>query len=292
MATSIARELVDQAERFGASAALPRVRALHLPPPSAAGTREGEFCALELDDGSVGISFVLLDDTLARLMAGDGGALAGADPLAVARRFADGDGPERTVAFAALHALAACLQRRAGYEPADATDSIGLIDPRPGDHVGMIGLFPPLVGRVIGAGARLTVVELKPQLAGERDGYRVTLDPGALRDCNKVLSTSTILLNDTADRMIACCASATTLAVVGPGAGILPDALFARGVTLVGGTRIVDVEGFRTALRTGARWGASARKYAIPRTDYPGFAALLARAPAAHRGRSNAPPAS
>jgi hypothetical protein len=28
---------------------------------------KGEFCALELDDGSLGLSYVLLDDTLARL---------------------------------------------------------------------------------------------------------------------------------------------------------------------------------------------------------------------------------
>lgn len=276
--TSIGRELVALAEGFGRRAELPRIRALHVPPDWATATKAGEFCALELEDGSVGLSYVLLDDTMSELTAA-AGSLVGADPLAVARRFVDARGAERVVAFAALHALSACLRERAGYRPEEAADSVGLLDPRPGDHVGMIGLFPSLVQQVLGAGARLTVVELKAHLAGERDGYRVTLDPGELRACDKVLSTSTILLNDTADRMLACCTGARTLAVVGPGAGIMPDPLFTRGVTLMGGTRVVDAAAFRDALLSGRRWGASARKYVIRRGDHPGFEALLARMP-------------
>jgi uncharacterized protein (DUF4213/DUF364 family) len=276
---SIAGEFLSRLERFAARLEPPRVRALHLPPLAAAPTREGEFCALELEDGSVGVSYVLLGDTLARLhAAGGAAALAGADSLAVARRFAGGAGVERTIGFAAVHALTACLFARAGFVPSEQTDSIGLLDPAPGDHVGMIGLFPSLVSRITGAGARLTVLELKAHLAGERQGFRVTLDPDELRGCNKVLSTSTILLNDTVDRITACCASATTFAVVGPGAGCLPDPLFDRGVTLLGGTRVVDPEGFREAVLQGSRWGASTRKYALRRDAYPGFDALLERA--------------
>ena len=61
---SIAGELVALVERFAQRSALPRVRALHLPPPSAAGSKDGEFCALELEDGAIGLSYVLLDDAL------------------------------------------------------------------------------------------------------------------------------------------------------------------------------------------------------------------------------------
>jgi len=276
---SIAREFVERLERLAARLPLPRVRALHLPPLAAAATREGEFCALELEDGSVGLSYVLLDDTLARLHAAGGArALVGSESLPLARAFAEREGIERTVGFAAVHALTALLFARAGFVPGGDTDSIGLLDPGPGDHVGMIGLFPSLVGRITGSGARLTVLELKAHLAGERDGFRVTLDPEELRGCNKVLSTSTILLNDTVDRIAACCGSAAAFAVVGPGAGCLPDPLFARGVTLVGGTRIVDGAALCDAVAGGRRWGESTRKYALRREDYPGFDALLERA--------------
>jgi uncharacterized protein (DUF4213/DUF364 family) len=279
---SIAAELVSRLERFAQHSPLPRVRALHLPPAAAGIGRDGEFCALELDDGSIGLSYVLLDDALAQLSADGGGAgLAGADPLALARQYAEGRGVRRVLGYAAVHALTTCLFARAGYAPDATVDSIGLIDPQPGDHVGMIGLFRSLVERIVQSGARLTVVELKPELAGDHAGYRVTLDAEQLRVCNKLLSTSTILLNDTVDRIVACGARAERFAVIGPGAGSLPDPLFERGITLLGGTRVVDRAAFIDALRAGAPWGRSARKVAIRRADYPGFEALLARIGAA-----------
>jgi hypothetical protein len=279
----IARELVAAVARLGERGPLPRVRALHLPPPDADGTRAGEFCALELEGGTVGLSYVLLDDTLARLRA-DVAQVAGAGALELAGWFAERGGAERAIGFAAVNALSALLLERAGWVPDAAADTIGHLAPGPGDEVGMVGLFPPLVERIVRTGARLTVVELRPELAGERDGWRVTLDPEALRSCRKVLSTSTVLLNDTLDAVVARCAGATVFAVVGPGAGCLPDPLFARGVTLVGGTWVVDRAALLEAIRTGSPWGASARKFAIAREGYPGLGALLDRiAPA--RGR-------
>lgn len=273
----IAAEVLAALVRLGERVALPPVKALHLP-PAAAAPADAEFCALELADGSLGLSYVLLGDTRARLAPLHGGRpLAGAPALEVARAFAEGAGAGRAVGYAAVNALSAFLLARAGYVPEDAGDSLGLLAPRPGDHVGMIGYFPSLAARVVAAGARLTVLELRADLAGERDGFRVTLDPAALGACNKVLSTSTVLLNDTLDRVVAACGRAATFAVVGPGAGLLPDALFARGVTLVGGTAVVDRPAFLAALASGERWGGATRKFTIRREAYPGLEALLRR---------------
>ena len=156
---------------------LPRVQALHLPPDPEPGQARGEFCALALEDGSLGLSYVLLDDTLAQLRQQDASlGLAGADALTVARRFASGHGAHRAIGLAAANALTRCLFDRAAFRPPESRDSLGALDPQPGDHIGMIGLFTPLLPRVLASGAALTVVELKAQLAGPRDGYRVTLD--------------------------------------------------------------------------------------------------------------------
>jgi uncharacterized protein len=275
---SFATELISLLDRFAQTAPPPRVKALHLPPAELAGTKQGEFCAVELDDGSLGLSYVLLDDTLDRLAASpDRFGLIGSDALDAARRYVAGTGVERTLGFAAVNALSRCFLDRAAYVPDKSGDSIGQLDPRPGDHVGMIGLFTPLIDRVVAAGAALTVVELKPELAGEHPGYRVTLDPEELAGCNKVLSTSTILLNDTLERMLACCSAATTFAMIGPGAGCIPDPIFSRGVTLFGGSWIMDRRGFIDALASGASWTAHARKFAIGRDRYPGAEALLKR---------------
>ena len=57
--TPIAEALFsDLARRLG-SAPVPRVKALHLPPVPWNGSKDGEFGALELEDGSLGLSYVL-----------------------------------------------------------------------------------------------------------------------------------------------------------------------------------------------------------------------------------------
>jgi hypothetical protein len=274
--TAIAADLIALLERLARAGPLPPVQALHLPPPAADGTRDGEFCAVELEDGSLGLSFVLLGDTLATLRAGPAAtALAGMPPLQLARQFADATGAARALGFAAVNALTRHLFDRAGYVPAAAGGSIGDLDLQSGDHVGMVGLFPPLVKQVLATGAALTVVELRSDLAGARDGWHVTLDPGELARCNKVLSTSTVLLNDTLDALLDRCRHAQRLALIGPGAGCLPDPLFARGVTLLGGSWVVDAAGFKAALGAGRPWGGFTRKFAIRHDDYPGFDRLL-----------------
>ncbi len=257
---------------------LPKVRALHLPPIEMAGSKNGEFCAIELEDGALGLSYVLLDDTLRKLLgARDGLGLQGMDAFTLAQGFVDGAGVQRTLGFAAANAITRHLFDRAGYRAPDSVDSIGGLDPAKGDRIGMIGFFCPLADRIVAAGAQLTVVELKAELAGERDGYTVTTDPEALRDCDKVLSTSTILLNDTLERMLGQCAGAQRFAMIGPSAGCIPDPLFARGVTLLGGSWIDDGPAFIEALASGEGWGAYARKSAITPADYPGWTALCAR---------------
>jgi hypothetical protein len=277
--SAIATDLVALLERLARAGPLPRVQALHVPPPAADGTRDGEFCAIELDDGSLGLSFVLLGDTLAALR----GPLAHASPagmpaLDLARRYADGSAAQRTLGFAAVNALTRHLFDRAHYEPRAAGGSLGDLDLHPGDHLGMIGLFPPLVRQVLVSGARLTVVELRADLAGPRDGWHVTLDAAELAHCNKVLSTSTVLLNDTLDAVLEHCRHAERVALIGPGAACLPDPLFARGVTLLGGSWVVNAASFKAALGAGEPWGVFTKKFAISRGDYPGFDPLLARA--------------
>lgn len=275
----VAAELVALLERAAAVVPLPRVHALHLPPPAADGTKDGEFCALELDDGSMGLSYVLLDDTLAALRAGhDVLGLAGAEALDVARGYADAQGTARTLGFAAVNAITRHLLDRAGFRPADAADSIGGLQPRPGERIGMVGLFPPLVKAIVPGGAQLTVLELRAELAGARDGWQVTLDPRELAGCTQVLSTSTVLLNDTLDDVLAACRDARRVVLIGPGAGCLPDPLFARGVSALGGAWIEDAAAFRTALARGDSWGRHTRKFMLDRAAWPGFDALLASA--------------
>ena len=273
---SFATEYLAQLEAFADRSPLPRVRALHLPPIRPTQDNKGEFCAVELTDGSLGLSYVCHDDTLVQLHRGTAGIdLVGIDAIEVARRFVSDNSTGRTIGFAAANAISRCLYDRAGFRPRDSSDSIGQMNPLRGESIGMIGLFRPLLGRVLESGARLTVVELKAELAGEHDGYRVTLDAEELAACSKVISTSTLLLNDTLDQMLAYCRSVRWFAMIGPSAGCLPDALFDRGVTLLGGSWITNREGFIAALTSGTSHSEFTSKYALTYDDYPGWRILI-----------------
>ncbi len=269
---------VALAERIAARLGRPRVRALHLPPAQGAAAKDAEFCALELEDGSIGFSYVRIGAVESLLRTGlDAGVLAGMEAAAIARGYAGNDPLRKALGFAAINALSQQLLSRANWTPPDADDSLGEIEPKSGEHIGMIGLFRPLLARVSAAGARLTVLELRPELAGEHLNFRVTLDPASLASCEKVVSTCTVMLNDTLDAVLAACRNARHFAVVGPTAGCVPDPLFARGVDTIGGRRVVDAGGFRDAFCNGKKWGSFAGKYVIARRDYPGIDWLLER---------------
>jgi len=263
--------LDDLARRVGITAC-PRVSALHLPPAPWNGDKHGEFGALELDDGSLGLSYVLLDDSLERLAAGQAtDTLIGASALDVARWWRDRDGAARTLGFAAVNALSRHLFDRMAFVPPPARDSIAGIDPQPGEHIGMVGLFPPLLQPARARGARLTVLELRAELADAHPDVVVTLDPSALATCDKVLMTSTVLLNHSLPAVLAHCRLAHRIALIGPGAGCLPQVLFGQGIHTLGGSWITDARGFTRALRAGLPWRASARKFLLHAEDWRGI---------------------
>lgn len=269
---------LDLLAQFAARSPVPRVRALHLPPPPLPGGMRGEFCSLELDDGALGHSYVLLGDTWAGLnQAGRSAVSPGQDALTLARQVASSNPLRRAVGLAAVNALTRCLFDRVGFVPPVPVDSIGHLDPQPGETVGMIGHFTPLIPRIVERGARLLIVELRADLVGESGAVRVTLDAAELRSCRKILATGTLLLNDTLEGMLAHCRQASHLVMIGPSVGGPPDPLLARGVTQLGGSWVLDGPAYVDALRGGRPPGAAARKFALGPADYPGWSALLDR---------------
>lgn len=277
--SAILRQIDTIARRWPTS----RVRRLHVPRRSPdAGQHDAEFCAIELEDGAFGLSYVLLGNTLQALITAHGSPddapLAGADPMALARHLAGGSEVQRAIALAAVNAMTDSVWRRTGYEPSPAGNSLGDVALGPDDHLGMIGFFPPLVQRVAEAGGRLSVVEMNTDMV-ERQRARypqitIGLDRRLLATCNTVVGTSTMLLNDTLDDMLAAAPQATHFAVIGPSAGLWPDPLFARGVTLLGGTRVTDPQGFADAMGAGESWSAATRKFVIARDGWPGWRAI------------------
>jgi len=271
----VVRELLELVGEAAAALPLPGVAQAIFPPNRKGLGKPGEFCALRLLDGSIGTSFVLLGDTLARMHARPAGELAGRTALEAARLFASDDPAERAWGLAAVNAITQHVFRRAGYEPELAADSLGSLRIGPGDRVGMIGFFPPLVERVRELGLPLTVVELRAELVREAPGLSITLDARRLAECNKIVSTSTVLLNDTLEEILARCRHAEALALIGPSASCFPEPLFARGVTTLGGYWVVDSVSFMRRAAALEPWGDAGKKSNVQREAYPGTKALL-----------------
>jgi uncharacterized protein (DUF4213/DUF364 family) len=267
--------LVGAAQRIDAALGPARVARIVLPPLMEQPGKEGEFCAVELDDGSVGLAFTLLDGTLAALHArGAGGGMA----VDLVRGFAEGDGAARALGLAAINALTRRLYDRSGFVPDDSIDSFGSLVLKSGDRLGMVGHFTPLIGQARAMGIPVTVLELKPELVREEAGLVVTLDPGRLAGCNKIVATSTLLLNDTFEAARAAWRGAEAVAIVGPSAGCPPDPLFAAGFSAVGTACVADAKAFLGRVAAGEKWGETSRKVTLTPQRYPGLDALLARA--------------
>ncbi len=273
--TSVRDWLVDAAQRIDAALGPARVKRIVLPPLADRPGKEGEFCAVQLDDGSVGLAFTLLDGTLAALHArGDRGQV-GRLATELVRGYAEGDGAERALGLAAINALTRRLYDRAGFVADNSTDSFGSLRLKPGDRLGMVGHFTPLIAQARALGIPVTVLELKAELVREEPGLVVTLEPARLAGCNKIVSTSTLLLNDTFEAVSGCWRGAEAVAIVGPSAGCPPDPLFAAGVSAVGTAWITDAEAFLARVAAGEKWGAASRKVTLTPQQYPGLDVLL-----------------
>ena len=267
--------LVEAAQRIDAALGPARVQRVVLPPLADKPGREGEFCAVQLDDGSVGLAFTLLDGALAALHAR--GQQDGCAAMELVRGYAAGDGDARALGLAAINALTRRLFDRAGFVPDDSIDSFGSLALEPGDRLGMVGHFTPLIEQARALGIPVTVLELKAELVREEPDLVVTLDPARLAGCNKIVSTSTLLLNDAFEAVARCWQGADAVAIVGPSAGCPPDPLFAAGVSAVGAAWVVDAEAFLARCAAGAKWGETSRKVTLTPQPYPGLDALLAK---------------
>ena len=274
----LAQELFDAARRISDALGTPSVAHVLVPPQDLGPDQHGSFCAVQLAGGSTGLAYIMLGDTRHRLRAADAGSFVGRPALDLAEGFTRGDQAERSLGLAALNALTRHLLDRAAFAPDLATNSLGSLALGPGDQLGMVGFFPPLVRRARELGIPLTVLELKEELVQEAPGFTVTLDPSRLAACNKIVSTSTVLLNDSLDGLVEHARGCREFVVIGPSAGCVPDPLFARGITGIGGAWVSDPPLLMERAARGERWGDASSKFSLRRETWPGLDELLRRA--------------
>jgi uncharacterized protein (DUF4213/DUF364 family) len=163
----------------------------------------------------------------------------------------------RGVAVATLNALAdACWQRRPNAEVVlragvDAFDAAAI---QPGEHVVLVGAFIPFLHALKRMQQDYTVLELhsamlKPE---ELPHFRPAAEAGAVMPMGDVvLLTGSALLNDTLEDLLPLARPGARVVVVGPTVGLLPDAFLRRGVTIMGGVRVMQPDAFLDVLAEG-----------------------------------------
>ncbi len=248
--------------RITAKHKIPPIENVFFPPFFKGGQpKDCEFMAMCLQGGAAGISYVLVPDEKMKAYAGMRPMdFARKDPCAIALAFGSGDSVKEMVALAAINAICQHVMQAIDFEMDSATDSLGLLSPSKGDRVGMVGLFLPLIRTVREAGAELVVIEKKAQFIQKFPDLPITLDAAELHTCNKILCTSTTVLNNSLDAILEHCSPDAFISVIGPTAGYFPDPLFARGVDVVGGRVVNNGPLLLQLLAERKRWGEATKK--------------------------------
>lgn len=264
------RKMVTQlSEEFPIS----KISQVYFPPFFKGGQpKDAEFMALFLEDGAVGISYVLLpDDKMEEYMALKPSDFIGKATEDFALEFGTEDPIKNMMGLAALNAVCQHVMKQTSFPLDFVTDSLGLLAISKGDKVGMVGFFPPLIKMVEKASAELIIIEKKVKLIEQFPKLPITLDPKKLKKCNKVLCTSTTILNNTLNEILLNCSLDAKVSIIGPTAGYFPDPLFAQGIDVVGGTRVYDSDLFFQLISEKRRWGPATQKFCFQKSNYPGL---------------------
>ncbi len=252
---------------------IPPIADVFFPPFHQGGQpKDSQFMALSLAGGAAGVSFVLLpDDKMAAYNALSPAGFIGHNPREMALEFGSEDPIKEMISLAAINAICQHVMRETNFAIDEATDSLGLLSISAGDRIGMVGFFFGLVKKIKQAGAELVVVEKNEAYIEKYPDLNVTLDPSKLNTCNKILCTSTTILNNSLDEILSHCSADAFISIIGPTAGYFPDPLFARGVDVVGGRVVKDGPSFLQQLADKKRWGEATRRTCFQKKNYTGI---------------------
>ena len=240
-------------------------------------SKKEKFMAMGLESGAVGLSYTLMpeqhEEEYSNLKETE---FIGQIPVDIALEFGRSKDPIiNMLGLAAINSISQHILKITKYNLDFTTNSLGLFSISKADHVGMVGLFNPLLPIIEQSGAELIVIEKKEKLIKRFPELNITLDPRELRHCNKILCTAATILNNTLDEVISNCPDNAKVSVIGPTAGFLPDPLFRRKIDVLGGTFIDNDAQFFKNLRQKKRWGLTTKKYCFQRKNYQGFQSML-----------------
>jgi len=275
---SIIPAYLEIAQSIANQISLPAASQLYLPEPDTSDEFRDEFGLLFLEGGIVAPFYASLPGTLNALRDRfTAESVTGMPLLDMISLMDQADLASHALGLGAYNAMSQYLMQGAGLLPLSKGDSsnMGSAKPRPGEEVGMIGYFCPLIDKLVDRGHRVLVLEQQPERVPERPGVRLTQDTADLSSCRIILCTAATLINDSIDDILEHCQQAESFSLIGPSGSGLPDMLLERGVDAVGGVFFSSDSELKGKLAERSSWGSAGQKYQLTAENYPGYQALL-----------------
>lgn len=191
------------------------------------------YTAVMLDNGCAGVAYTFLDEA-------SGGCsvyrnirpLAGRPAVDLLGLFDTGGRIEAALALATANAL--CNRPERDYRRGDILEQLQI---RPDDRVGMVGHFGPLAPVIHKQAKALYIFEQidLPQgnLLPVRDAEHL------LPQCQVALLTSTVIINQTADHLLALTAGCREIVFLGASTPLIPEVFEGTKVTMLSGVIVV-----------------------------------------------------
>ncbi len=207
------------------------------------------YTAVMLEDGAVGVAYTFHEDAAAGCSVFMGRRpLAGRTTTEILDYLGSDEGVECTVGLAVANALA-----NRAYPEQKEGDILELLPTEPGDRVGMVGFFGPLVGPLEKRVRQLTIFERN---AARSD--RVLPAEAALEElprCEVAVITSTALITGDMDGLLEAASGCREVALVGASTPLVPSVFESRHVTLLSGVVVTDGPGILQIVSEGGGMG-------------------------------------
>lgn len=193
------------------------------------------YIGVRLDNDSTGIAAVLFD-TLPHgcMVMPEAGSFAGSSAADLLQYLVAGKNHlEIAIGLATANALIDPPPAGA-IDDREATTYLNL---QKGVKVAMVGLFAPLVARILATGAELTVIEKNSaRLEILSDAEK----KDALKSCDVAIITATTLLNNTFEETINMLGTPRAVAIMGPSTPLMPTIFRNTPITHLGGAIVAD----------------------------------------------------
>lgn len=145
--------------------------------------------------------------------------------------------------IASLNAVSAGIISSGHYNVVENSDPVDLLNLGAGKVITVVGAFHSYLRKISQTGNKLRVLEFNENAF--QPEHKKFFVPAAeykktISESDIVIITGQTLVNNTIDDLLACVKKDSTVVVTGPSGSMLPDALFEKGVSMIGATRLTD----------------------------------------------------